>query len=61
MQFHLCITLRIAFYVIIHTIKTIQRVHMNDPTDITTSIIQMAVLIVVAGIFYFTLKSKKDK
>lgn len=34
---------------------------MNDPTDITTSIIKMAVLIVVTGIFYFTLKSKKDK
>ncbi len=32
---------------------------MNDTTDITTLTIRMLVLLVIAGIFYFVLKSKK--
>ncbi len=32
---------------------------MNDTTDITTLTIRLAVFVVIAGIFYFTLKSKK--
>ncbi|MEA1956237.1 MAG: hypothetical protein U9N02_07060 [Campylobacterota bacterium] len=32
---------------------------MNDTTDITTLTIRMAILVIIAGIFYFTLKSKK--
>jgi len=34
---------------------------MNDTTDITTLSIRVAIFVVIAGIFYFTLKSKKDK
>jgi len=34
---------------------------MNDTTDITTLTIRMAVFAVIAGIFYFILKSKKEK
>ncbi len=33
---------------------------MNDTDDITTLTIRMVVFIVIAGIFYFTLKSKKE-
>jgi len=34
---------------------------MNDTTDITTLTIRMAIFAVIAGIFYFILKSKKEK
>jgi len=34
---------------------------MNDTTDITTLTIRMAIFVVIAGIFYFILKSKKEK
>ena len=33
---------------------------MNDTTDITTLTIRIAIFLVIVGIFYFTLKSKKD-
>jgi hypothetical protein len=33
---------------------------MNDTQDITTLTIRMAIFIVIAGIFLFILKSKKD-
>ena len=33
---------------------------MNDTTDITTLTIRITIFIVIAGIFLFTLKSKKD-
>lgn len=32
---------------------------MNDTTDIVTLSIRLAIFIVIAGIFIFTLKSKK--
>jgi len=32
---------------------------MNDTTDPTTLTLRMLILVVIAGIFYFTLKSKK--
>jgi len=32
---------------------------MNDTTDITTLTVRVAIFIVIAGIFYFTLKSNK--
>jgi hypothetical protein len=34
---------------------------MNDTTDITTLTIRMVVFVVIAGIFYLVLKSKKEK
>ena len=35
---------------------------MNDTQDLTTLTMRVAIFIVIAGIFYFTLKSKnKDK
>ncbi len=34
---------------------------MNDTTDITTLTIRMAIFAVVAGIFFFVLKSDKKK
>lgn len=33
---------------------------MNDTTDITTLTMRVAIFLVIAGIFYFTLKSKKE-
>jgi len=33
---------------------------MNDTTDLTTLTIRIGVFLVIAGIFYFVLKSKKD-
>ena len=33
---------------------------MNDTTDLTTLTIRMGIFLVIAGIFYFVLKSKKD-
>ena len=33
---------------------------MNDTQDITTLTIRIAIFIVIAGIFLFILKSKKD-
>jgi len=33
---------------------------MNDTTDITTLSIRIAIFVVIAGIFYFTLNSKKE-
>jgi len=33
---------------------------MNDTTDITTLTIRIAIFVVIAGIFIFTLRSKKD-
>jgi len=33
---------------------------MNDSTDPITLTIRMAVFVVIAGIFFFTLKSKKE-
>jgi len=33
---------------------------MNDTQDITTLSIRIAIFVVIAGIFYFILKSKKD-
>ncbi len=33
---------------------------MNDATDITTLTIRIGIFIVIAGIFFFILKSKKD-
>ena len=33
---------------------------MNDTQDITTLTLRIAVFVVIAGIFYFILKSKKD-
>lgn len=32
---------------------------MNDTTDMTTLTLRVAILIVIAGIFYFVLKGKK--
>jgi len=32
---------------------------MNDTSDLTTLSIRMLIFIVIAGIFYFTLKGKK--
>ncbi|MFT5662556.1 MAG: LPXTG-motif cell wall-anchored protein [Sulfurimonas sp.] len=34
---------------------------MNDTTDITTQTIRMLIFLVIAGIFYFILKKKKEK
>ena len=34
---------------------------MNDTTDLTTLTIRMAIFVVVAGIFFFILKSDKKK
>ncbi len=34
---------------------------MDDATDITTLTIRTVVFVVIAGIFYFVLKSKKNK
>ena len=34
---------------------------MNDTTDIATLSLRMLILVVIVGIFYFTLKSKKEK
>lgn len=34
---------------------------MNGTDDLTTLTIRMVVFIVIAAIFYFTLKSKKNK
>ena len=34
---------------------------MNDTTDLTTQTIRMLILVVIAGVFYFILKSKKSK
>ena len=34
---------------------------MNDVTDLTTMTIRTVLFLVVAGIFYFVLKSKKEK
>ena len=33
---------------------------MNDTTDLTTLTIRIGIFLVIAGIFYFVLKSKKD-
>jgi len=33
---------------------------MNDTSDLTTLTIRMVIFLVIAGIFYFTLRSKKD-
>ncbi len=33
---------------------------MNDTTDFTTISIRMLIFVVIAGIFYFTLKAKKE-
>lgn len=33
---------------------------MDDTTDITTLTIRMVILAVIAGIFFFVLKSKKE-
>jgi len=33
---------------------------MNDTQDLTTLTIRIAIFVVIAGIFYFTLKSKKE-
>ena len=33
---------------------------MNDTTDITTLTVRIIIFTVIAGIFYFILKSKKD-
>ena len=33
---------------------------MNDTTDPITLTLRMIIFIVIAGIFYFTLKSKKE-
>jgi hypothetical protein len=33
---------------------------MDDTQDFTTLTIRMAIFVVIAAIFYFTLKSKKD-
>ncbi len=33
---------------------------MNDTDDLTTLTIRMIIFLVIAGIFYFTLKSKKE-
>jgi preprotein translocase subunit YajC len=34
---------------------------MNDTTDLTTLTIRVAILVVIAGIFYFILKSDKKE
>jgi len=34
---------------------------MNDTTDFTTLSIRMLIFVVIAGIFYFILKAKKEK
>ena len=34
---------------------------MNDTTDPLTLTLRMVILIVIAGIFYFVLRSKKEK
>ncbi len=34
---------------------------MNDTSDFATLTYRMIIFIVIAGIFYFTLKSKKNK
>jgi len=33
---------------------------MNDTSDLTTLTLRIAIFVVIAGIFYFVLKSKKD-
>jgi len=33
---------------------------MNDTTDVTTLTIRIAIFAIIAGIFYFTLKSEKN-
>jgi len=33
---------------------------MNDTTDLTTLTVRVAIFLVIAGIFFFVLKSKKD-
>jgi len=33
---------------------------MNDTTDITTLTIRIGIFVVIAGIFFFTLRSKED-
>lgn len=34
-------------------------IFMNDTTDFTTLTMRLAIFLVIAGIFYFVLKSKK--
>ena len=34
---------------------------MNDTTDPTTLTLRIAIFVVIAGIFYLVLKSKKEK
>jgi len=59
MLFYLWITLRIVLCVIICIIKLDKEHDMNDTTDLTTLSIRIVIFLVIAGIFYFTLKSKK--
>ena len=34
---------------------------MNDTTDVTTLTLRILIFAVIAGVFYFVLKSKKEK
>jgi len=34
---------------------------MNDTTDITTLSLRVAIFVIIAGIFFFVLKSKKTE
>jgi len=34
---------------------------MNDTTDITTLTVRIAIFVIIAGIFFFVLKSKDKK
>jgi len=34
---------------------------MNDTSDITTLSVRIAIFVIIAGIFFFVLKSKKTK
>jgi len=40
-------------------IKAPKGIYMNDTTDVTTLSVRMLIFVVIAGIFYFVLKSKK--
>ena len=33
---------------------------MNDTTDLTTLTIRIGIFVVIAGVFYFVLRSKKE-
>ena len=48
-------------YVIISINKTKEANTMNDITDLTSMTVRTVLFLVIAGVFYFVLKSKKKE